>query len=145
MSKVHPTFTQQQGGRSLFTILTTVFVIFLALCFASTQELVFVVVSVFLGFLACSCLYTIGTNEVWKMTIERGFLSWSYPRWPRSSGCIDLDGVRSMLIDDGSGKVLIISDDDQSQTVRLIGYGFKLRDFIRSYFPHIIITHIESP
>jgi len=94
--------------------------------------------------IALSGLYACLKGETWSMTVENGFLSWSYERWPRSSGRIDLAAVRSVVVNDCSSALVFAFADGSTRKIKLIGYGAKLRDYLVAQHPQITVEFIEG-
>ena len=125
-------------------MIATVFTAVLAVFFIFTRDPVFTVVGVFLVVLVVSGIYAFLKGEIWSMTIEDGVLSWSYARWPKSSGRIDLSTVRAVVVDDCSSTLAFTFLDASTRKIKLIGYGGRVRDYLAAHFPHIRIEFVEG-
>ena len=116
----------------------------MAVAFISARDPLFTTLGILFAFLACSGVYAYVKNEVWSMTIEDGVLTWSSPRWPKSSGKIKLCDVDTIGIQDGSGKVTLVMADGTQQQTRLVGYGANLRDYLKAHHPQITVNFFEG-
>lgn len=116
---------------------------FLAIAFTLAPHF-FKVVGVFLWFLVLSCLYAIIKGETWSISIQDGVLSWSYPRWPKSAGRIELSSVRHLVVDDASDWLRFTFRNGKTQPVQLWAPGRQLHDFVQANFPTITLEHIED-
>lgn len=125
-------------------IASTVFVVLLSVLFLLTRDPVFSVLGVFLGLLAISAVYAFLKGETWSLQIEGTSLSWSYDRWPRSQGSIDLRTVREIVVDDCSGTLLLTLTDDSHRKVKLIGYGTAIHEHLMRNFPSITLKFIAG-
>ena len=137
-------FHYAQKGRSVFGLFATTVVAVLALGFFLSGSFPFQLLSFGLLILVISGIYSILKGEQWVIGVKESAFHWSYPRWPRSSGTIDLDKVRRVVIDDASGWLEFHLDGGCSQRIRLAGGAYKLNDFLRYHFPRIIVEMIEN-
>jgi len=144
MLEDHPTFVQKQGGRSFFTLFVSAVVVFLTIFFLYTGNLIFILFGLVLAFFSCSCFYTLIINELWIITINEGVFSWSFPRWPKSSGEVSMTDVEWMTIDDNSSKVNIGNSHATIASIHLCGHGYRLLNFMEEYYPRIDVEYIES-
>eukprot|EP00456_Euglypha_rotunda_P053165 TRINITY_DN4288_c0_g1_i7.p1 TRINITY_DN4288_c0_g1~~TRINITY_DN4288_c0_g1_i7.p1 ORF type:complete len:123 (-),score=1.65 TRINITY_DN4288_c0_g1_i7:103-471(-) len=84
-------------------------------------------VGVLLLFLSASCILAFMRGETWRLTINDGILSWSYPRWPKSVG----------------NWLLVTFSDATTQRIMLVGSPHRVRDFLVNHCPHISMTFRE--
>lgn len=138
-------FKHTQKGRSILGLLATGVVTILTVGFFLSGVLLFQVISFGLLILVVSSLYAIFRGEEWILGVTDSILHWSYPRWPRSSGEIDLSGVRRVLIDDSSGWLEFRNEDNLLIRIRLLGgAAYKLNDYLRLHFPDIDVKLIDN-
>lgn len=133
-----------QNGRSLYTILITGGVSALAVLFLVLPSPIFTVLGIGLIILACSGIYAFVKGETWSMRVEDGVLSWSYARWPKSFGRIDLSSVRHVVVNDRSSSLLFTFLDGSSRKIKLIGYAGRFRDYLVAHYPSITVEFVEG-
>ena len=133
-----------QKGRSLSTAIVTAFVAVLAALFLLTQNLIFTVIGVFLVALVLSGVYAFLKGETWSFSVQNGILTWSYDRWPKSHGSIDLRVARRVVVNDCSSTLLFTFNDGTSRKIKLLGNGSRFRDYLKSAFPNIELEFIEG-
>eukprot|EP00456_Euglypha_rotunda_P053163 TRINITY_DN4288_c0_g1_i4.p1 TRINITY_DN4288_c0_g1~~TRINITY_DN4288_c0_g1_i4.p1 ORF type:complete len:140 (-),score=2.12 TRINITY_DN4288_c0_g1_i4:103-522(-) len=101
-------------------------------------------VGVLLLFLSASCILAFMRGETWRLTINDGILSWSYPRWPKSVGAIDLSRVcKATIYHSGGNWLLVTFSDATTQRIMLVGSPHRVRDFLVNHCPHISMTFRE--
>ncbi len=144
MSAVQSPYRYTQKARGLYAMVAAAFAAVLATLFIFTRDPVFTVVGVFLVVLVLSGIYAFLKSETWSMTIEDGVLSWSYARWPKSSGRIDLSAVRAVVVDDCSNTLAFTFLDGSTRKIKLIGYGSQFRDYVTAHFPHVSVEFVEG-
>lgn len=137
-------YRQTQKGRSLSAALVIVFVAGLAVFFILTKDPIFTVIGVFLGVLVLSGLYAFLKGETWSICVQDGVLSWSYARWPKSQGSVDLRTTRKIVVDDCSSTALFAFADGTSRKIKLIGSAGRFRDYLKAAFPNIELEFIEG-
>ena len=138
-------FKHTQKGRSILSLLVSGVVTILAVGFFLSGVLLFQAISFGLLILVVSSLYAIFRGEEWILGVADSNLYWSYPRWPRSSGEIDLSCVRRVLIDDSSGWLEFRIEDNSLRRVHLLGgAAYKLNDYLRQHFPDIDVELIDN-
>jgi hypothetical protein len=137
-------YAYTQKGRSVYSVLVVGFIAALAVLFFLSHDPIFTAIGVFFVVLVCSGIFTFLKGEVWSMSIQDGVLSWAYARWPKSSGRIELSSVRAIVIDDCSSALTITFADGSSQKTKLVGYGNRLRDYLASHYPQIVIKYVEG-
>ncbi|MFA6546970.1 MAG: hypothetical protein WCS99_21315 [Limisphaerales bacterium] len=144
MSTVQPSYSYEQKGRSVYTVLVVGFVAVLAALFFFSHDPVFTTISAVLVILVCSGIFAFLRGETWSMSIEDGVLSWAYARWPKSSGRISLSTVRAIVIDDCSSSLTITFSDGSTRKVRLVGHASRLRDYLMAHHPEIAVEYVEG-
>ena len=144
MSAVQSPYHYTQKGRGLYSMIKTGFAAVLAALFFFTRDPIFTAVGVFLIVLVFSGIYAFIKGETWSMTIEDGVLSWSYARWPKSSGRIDLSTVRAVVVDDCSSNLVFTFLDGSTRKIKFFGYGSRLRDYLVLHFPHVRVEFVEG-
>lgn len=137
-------YNYTQKGRSLSTILVTGLCAILAFSFLIIPYPIPKLIGAFLVVFVFSGFYAFSKGEVWSMSVEDGILSWSYARWPKSSGNIDSSTVCYLLVDDCSSNLSITFLDGSSRKIKLIGHARRFRDYAVSHFPHITVAFVEG-
>ncbi len=133
-----------QKGRSLFSAFLSGFLAVLALlCFLGGQTLT-TVIGIVLGVLTISGVWAFVNGEAWVIRVENGVLSWSYARWPKSSGSVDLSRVRGVVVNDCAHLLSFTLEDGSRQEVKLIGDAGGLRDYLKASFPNIRLEFVEG-
>ncbi len=122
----------------------TLFVLFLSAALIFSGNLLAVIFGFGFAILFLSGAYAFIKKEVWTIQIIDSVLSWSYPRWPKSEGMIDLREVREIVVDDRSLYLFITFLDDKTAKVKMCCPGYKLREFLEKNYPDIILTFIEG-
>jgi hypothetical protein len=133
-----------QKGRSLSTVMITAFVAVLAALFFLTHNLIFTVIAVVLVVFVISGLYALLKGEMWSVWVQDGVLGWSYARWPRSHGSVDLRNARRIVVNDCSSTLLFTFEDGTSRKIKLVGSGSRFRDYLKTAFPNIELEFIEE-
>jgi len=144
MNTSPPPYSYTQSGRGLYSIFVIALAAFLAVGFFLTQSFFGIAIGVFLSVFLCSGLYAFFKGETWSMRIEDGFLTWSYARWPRSSGRIDLSTVRAVVVDDCSNRLLFTFSDNSIRKIKLVGHAGSIRDYLVAHFPHIKVEWVAG-
>jgi hypothetical protein len=144
MSAVPSSYTCTQKARGLLMVFAAIFAALLCILFILTRNVVGVTAGVALAVFAFACIYAFVKGDTWSMSIEDGVLNWSYTRWPKSSGRIDLGTVRAAVVNDCGSILEITFADGSSQRLRLFGYAAKLRDYLVTNYPHIKVTFVEG-
>lgn len=144
MNTVQSSYTNIQKGRGFYSVFATGFTAALAVLFILTYHPIFSSIGIFLAMLAFSGIYAFLKGETWSMSIEDGVLIWSYPRWPKSSGRIDLITVSAVVVDDCSSTLELSVSDGSSRKIKLIGHAAKLRDYLLTHYPHINVKFVEG-
>lgn len=144
MTTVQPSYSYTQKARGFYSLFAAGFAVLLAVLFFLTRDLVFVVGGVFLTLLVFSGIYAFFKDETWNMSIAGGVLSWSYARWPKSSGRIELSTVRAIVVDDCSSTLTILFTDDSSRKIKLLGHASRLRDYLAAHYPHIVVEYVAG-
>jgi hypothetical protein len=124
--------------------MATLFVAALALAFFLSGSQFFQIISFILFFLTASGVYACLKGEEWKLEVKESYFSWSYPRWPRSKGTIDLRDVKKVIINDASGRLEFRMRDDSTQRIRMGGGIYQLNAYLQANFPTIEVVLIES-
>jgi hypothetical protein len=96
-------FHHAQKGRSLPGILSTAVTMALCLGFLLSGIRLFQVFGWGLLILVVSGLYSILMGEKWELGVKGSTLYWRYPRWPKSSGSINLELVNTVEINVNTG------------------------------------------
>jgi hypothetical protein len=138
------TYRISQNGRDAYPILATAFTAALALTFLFISHWSMKALGAGLVFFALSGAYAFLKGEKWTLGIENGVFSWSYDRWPKSTGRIDLKTVSCVVVDDCSGAVLFTFKDGQTRKVKLLGRGEPLKDYLRQHFPTVAVEFVEG-
>ena len=144
MSNVQQPYFYTQKGRSVYALATTGLAAALGFAFFLTRDTVFIIAGVFMMVLVASGIFAFVKGETWSMIIENGVLSWSYARWPKSEGQIDLSTVSSIVIYDSGSTLELSFAAGVSRKIKLIGYGAKLRDYLVRNYPHIDVKFVEG-
>ena len=137
-------YAYTQRGRGIYSIFGIAFTAFLAVGFFLIQKPVGVVIGLILSFFAGSGIYAFFKGETWSIRIEDGFLSWSYARWPKSSGRIDLSTVRAVVVNDCSSRVTFTFSDNRTRKIKLVGPAGRIRDYLVAHFPDIKVEWVEG-
>ncbi|MGC3991685.1 MAG: hypothetical protein QM796_18740 [Chthoniobacteraceae bacterium] len=144
MSNSPAPFTYVQKGRSVSMVMITLFVTAMAAIFFLTRDVVFMVLGVAFCGLALSGFYAFIKGETWSLQIEDGLFSWSYARWPRSSGTINLQEVLEVVVDDCSSRLTFTFPDGRRQKIHLIGNAAGLRNYLVANYPHLRVKFVEG-
>lgn len=155
-----PSYQCQQRGRSLATVACTIILAGLGglLTLVGVSQLICdcdgmfraggvvpLAVGLLLLFLSARCILAFMRGDTWRLTIRDGLLSWSYPRWPKSVGAIDLARVcKATIYHSGGNWLLVTFSDETTQRIMLIGWPRRVRDFIVEHYPHIEVTFREA-
>lgn len=137
-------FHHAQKGRSLLGLFSTAVVLILCLGFFLTGNLLFQFFSLGLLVLVTSSLYSILKGEQWEFGVNDASFFWRYPRWPSSSGTIDLETVDTVVIDDNTGWLTFHIANQSPRRIRLFGGSRNLNDFLLNRFPAIKVDFIEN-
>lgn len=137
-------FHHAQKGRSILGFLSTAVALALCLGFLLTGNLLFQILGLGLLILVVSGLYSILKGEKWEFGVKDTQFFWRYPRWPKSSGTIDLETVNAVEIDDNSGWISFHITTDSPKRIRLFSGARQLNDFLRSRFPALKVDFIET-
>src|SRR5437660_8149141 len=134
MSSPLSPYLYTQKARSPYVVLVTGFAAFLAVLFFVSRDPFFALFGIFLVVLVFSGIYGSLKGETWSMSVEDGILSWSYARWPKSSGQIDLRTVRDVVVDDCSSTLSFTFLDGSTRKIKLIGHASRFRDYLVAHF-----------
>lgn len=145
---------EQQHGRSCITIAGCVFVLFLAACFALAAIGAYVkdgwlwamvpgFAAAFLLFVCLSGAYSIVQGEVWSVCIDNEAISWSSPRWPRSSGRIVIDTITRLVILEGQSRLEVTTHDGSTFSIPCLAVRKVYHVFVE-HFEHVEIEFIED-
>lgn len=137
-------FHHAQKGRSILGFLYTVVALVLCLGFLLTGNLLFQILGLGLLILVISGLYSILKGEKWEFGVKDTQFFWRYPRWPKSSGTIDLETVNVVEIDDNLGWISFHITNHAPTRIRLFSGARQLNDFLRSRFPALKVDFIEN-
>jgi hypothetical protein len=143
-TSIQPPYSYTQKGRSPVTVLLTSLVAAIAIVFFLTRDPVFKIIGVLLVALVISGTYAFLKGETWTMSIADGVLSWSYARWPRSSGRIDLTAVSGVVVDDCSSTLAFTFSDGSTRKIMLIGHATRLRDYLAAHFPQVRVEFVKG-
>ena len=144
MSSVQSPYLYTQKGRSLYTVFIIGFVAALAVLFFVPRDPIFTVIAIFLVVLVFSGIYAFLNGETWSMSVEDGVLTWSYPRWPKSSGRIDLSSVCHVVVDDCSSSLSFKFLDGSTRKIKLIGHASRFRDYLAAHFTSVRVEFVEG-
>lgn len=146
MSYSPPLYIAAISGRGRLSIMGTVFVGSLTVFsfVVAFQEPVLALFGQLFGFFALSGIYSILKDEKWSIVLEDGVFTWSYPRWPKSSGHFHLRDVRHLEVSESSGKLTATFQDGTTLKVRFVGSGARLYDYVRRYYPDLSVEFIEG-
>jgi hypothetical protein len=133
-----------EKGRSFRTVFITAFVALLACLFFLVASPVSTVIGAILVVLAISGVYAFLRGETWNISVNDAILSWSYARWPKSSGSIDLSTVRHVVVNDSSSTLSFTFEDGSTRKIKLIGYAGRFRDYLKARFPNITVEFVEG-
>ncbi|HZQ46466.1 MAG TPA: hypothetical protein VFC07_05600 [Verrucomicrobiae bacterium] len=120
------------------------FIALLAMTFLQTRDLVFILAGCFPVVLVASGVYSFLRSEEWHIKIHNGILTWSYARWPKSAGSIDLRTVCGIVVSDCSSTLSFSFQDGTSRKIKFIGSGARIRDCLKENFPSIALEFIEG-
>lgn len=137
-------FHHAQKGRSLLGIFSTAVALALCLGFFLSGNLLFQFLGLAPLVLVISGLHSILKGEQWEFGVNGNQFFWRYPRWPASSGTIDLETVDTVVIDDNTGWLTFHIANQSPRRIRLFGGARKLNDFLLTRFPAIKVDFIES-
>lgn len=138
------TYLYAGKGRALRAIVVAAFLGTLAASFlwaASPASIVIEVISAVLGF---GGLYALLKSEAWSIRIQDNVLSWSYGPWPRSSGSVDLNTERRIVVSDYCGKLSFTFRDGTTRTIRLIGGSDRLQKDLRDSLSHLKVELVTE-
>jgi hypothetical protein len=136
-----PPYFYSQKGRSSYGALATVFAAVLAALFLASHIWV---IGVPLALLAISGIYAFAQGENWNISITDSLLAWSYPRWPKSSGRIDLNSVRTVTVDGCSSTLSFAFADGSTRKIKLIGNAHHFRNYLLAHFPNLKVEFVEG-
>jgi len=136
------TYQCTQSGRSILSVSSTVLVGLLAIGFALSDSLF--LLAPILGFFALSGIYSFVKNEKWKIEVIGRILSWHYPRWPQSTGSINLDEVKHIIVNDCSSCLSITTNTNQEQKIKFCGCGADFQNYLNENFPSISTEYIAG-
>jgi hypothetical protein len=142
-SVIHPPFAYTQSGRNALPLFLTAFFALLAAICVITDEPLLWVIAAFLLCLALSGLYSIIKGETWTVRIDGDSFIWSYARWPKSSGTIDLKTVRHLIIRDHGSTLTFIFDEGRIHDMKLMAaHPYQLRDYLAENFSRLSVEYI---
>jgi hypothetical protein len=146
-----------EKGRSIKAILLGGFVLFLSVGFSiagiegsfyqgfTWDSTILLGIGIFLFGLFISCLYAFIKGEKWEISISNSILSWSYPRWPKSNGSIELKNIAKVTIrNDSFSNLKIDFNNGDTKKIKLIGNNYKLKKFFEENYNDIEIEFIDG-
>jgi hypothetical protein len=101
-------------------------------------------IALVLTFFGLCGLFSFSVGDQWTLDVRNGILHWSYDRFPKSSGRIDLRGVNRIIVNDCSARISLIGTDGSTTKIRLTGHGFPLYKYLQANFPEIRVDFIEG-
>jgi hypothetical protein len=132
-----------QRGRGANYIFGTIFVLFLAICFFLSKNIFFKIIGVLTGIGFLRGVYSFLKNYEWILEINNNILSWSYPRWPKSNGCIDLDSAEGIVVKE-SGKLIFRLKNGETKKIRMAAPGHAVHAYLEENFPNIELEYLDS-
>ena len=131
------TYLYTEKGRSPRTIILAGLLGALAGFILPGASLTLTVIGVVFAGMGISGVCGLVKGETWSIRIQDNVLSWSYARWPESSGSVDLNTVRCIAVSDRPSRLSFTFGDGTTQTIQLIGNSGRLRECLRDSLPQV--------
>ena len=144
MDNSKPAYKATQNARGCLGIFVFCFTAFLSAIFIFSGSFVFNIIGYLLTLLVIASLYSIIQNDKWVFCVEEEKVYWNYSRWPNETGELSINDISNIIIDDCEGKIVFTFKDKSEKNIKLIGYGYKLKEFFKKYYQQIELEYIED-
>jgi hypothetical protein len=137
-------FESIQRGRGVYYIFGTIFALLLSTGFILAENSFLKILGILFGIGFLGGVYSFIKNYEWTLEIKNNILSWSYPMWPKSAGCIDLDNADKIIVNNTSGKLIFRFKNGEKKKLRMVASGHEIYSYLKENFPDIILEFWDS-
>jgi uncharacterized membrane protein YdbT with pleckstrin-like domain len=125
------TYEHKQTGRSVFTVMVCVAMVILCVLFWLAAHWIPRVIAIVLIAASVSAMYAFVRDEEWSLRIDDHSLEWHYPRWPKSTGSVNLSEVRKITVNEHTGKLEMILKNEETKRIKFFGSANKIYKYLR--------------